>query len=154
MARSAAGDVRAGVVSAWPTVSAAALNAAIPAANLYAGGLPAKPTPPYAQVLAVPEGEPEFTQPVAQGSPYVQRVALTVKVWAAGTAAVAASDAVSSLAALVLAAFGNEAWTIADTRLLASLPQEPAEVEDGLYNGEPVWRADVVFKLTLQRAVK
>lgn len=153
MGRSAIGDVRAGVKSAWAV--GGPLGEVAPPASVYAGAVPAEPAPPYVRIRAEADGDPVYPAPAVPGQAYVQRVLLTVEVYVAGADGQAAADLLGPKVAAVQTAFGNEDWPIPDTVLLASFAGEPKEeAEKATYNGEPVWRADVPFRLTLQRTVR
>lgn len=153
MARSVAADIKAAVIAAWTATPA--LVAAVPIASLYAGSLPAGVAPPYAQLIVKKDGEPQYIQPVASGNPFVTKRMLTVKVWAISSGTTSAEDALGPIVAAVQAKFGNEAWSIADSVLLSSLPgNDESDEAPELYQSESVWVATIPFNLTLQRNLR
>lgn len=142
-------DLKAGVKTAW--LADTALVTAIPIASVYSGSVPSAPVPPYAAV-DVEDIENEYQSPpdTGEAEKFVARRRLIIRLWAAGSDP---EEAVGGLVALVRAAFGKHSWTVPDSDLQVSLPEAETHREDGIYQGDMVWRADVPFEVWLTRTL-
>lgn len=136
-------DVKQGAFTTWK--SFVETTAAVSPDKCFAGPLPGQPCPPYMQLDCVQDGERQIFTGFGPGADYLDYRKLIVRFWAVGETALA------PLVGLAQAAF-MPTFVIPVGQVLHSLPGNEMTADDkSLFEGNPVWRAEVEFKLMLQR---